>query len=69
MQLNIVSTRIYCFGIHLCNNILIFQGRPENGPACHAALGTGLYILYSTEITSPDTQIQVQTPKVHAQTP
>jgi len=30
--------------VHLCNNILIFQGKPENGPTRHPVLGTGLSI-------------------------
>ena len=32
------------YGVHLCNNICCFQGKPEHGPACHPVLGTGLYV-------------------------
>ena len=37
------------YGVHLCNKICIFQGKPENGPARHPAkngLGRGLYGQY-----------------------
>ena len=33
------------YGVHLRNQILIFQGKPGNGPACHPVLGTGLQVL------------------------
>ena len=33
------------YGVHLCNNILIFQGQPKNGPARHPVLGTGMKLL------------------------
>jgi len=29
------------YGVHLCNNILIFEGKSETGSACHPVLGTG----------------------------
>ena len=35
--------KLLAYGVHLCNNVLIFQGKPETGPACHSVLGTGLH--------------------------
>ena len=37
------------YGVHLCNKILICQGTPENGAACHPVFGmTGLEDLLVT---------------------
>jgi len=38
-----VTLGYIAYGVHLCNKILISEGNPENGPARHLVLGTGLY--------------------------
>ena len=40
------------YGVHLCNKIVIFKGKPENGPARHPALGTGLVQAASLGVAS-----------------
>ena len=31
------------YGVHLCNQIMVFQGKPKDGHTAHSVVGTGLY--------------------------
>ena len=54
MLLNIVSTStVYiAYAVHLCNNILMLQGKPESGLASHPFLGTSLVQTMAINVAS-----------------